>query len=115
MQLLSLQAATPLLVLPLGTGHARSIVSGHIRSMHTLFVGTSDGSVVFCALPAGEASAESSAAGSPVQARRAHAGSSGVALHWVPPRDGAPAHVYAQSDRGLILREIAGAGDAGER
>ena len=125
-RLLALPKSTPLQVVSLGTSHARSILAGHMASALMLFVGTADGSVVFCqvsaaqrATPAAAASytpesdgagtGDGSCAGGTADVRRVYAGSSGVALHWVPARGSTPAHVYAQSDRGLVLQEAAGA------
>ena len=97
------QAHQPLASIPLGTSHARSITAGPLGGHDTIFVGTSDGSVVFCPVPHADSPAESS----PSQIRRVHAGSGGAMLHWVPERAGTHAHVYAQADRGLVIRERA--------
>ena len=51
-QLMSLTEATSLHTLFLSSGHARSIVAGQLDSQHMIFVGTSDGSVVYCPTPA---------------------------------------------------------------
>ncbi|KAK9813359.1 hypothetical protein WJX73_002204 [Symbiochloris irregularis] len=107
---------TPLLSIPLGIGHARSIVSGPLGSNESsddiIFVGTSEGSVVFTPLPHDESMRiDLSQEISEHPIRRVHAGLGGAMLHYVPARAGlAPAHVYAQADKGLILRERAGAG-----
>lgn len=108
-QLLSLPDASLMHTVPLISSHARSIVTGRMGSTDMLFAGCSDGTVVYAPLPsATSAGHESAGDASSPQARRVHAGASGVALHWVPEQQDTAAHVYAQSDKGLVLRVAAG-------
>lgn len=107
----------------LPSGQPRSVAVATLCGRRFLFVGTSEGEVIFFSLleacGSGDGSGDSGggAGGLSVEGfRRVFVSLSGVDLWVIPARGDTPLHVYAQADQGVILRErrfpeLAGAAD----